>query len=338
MRSLLFTLGLLVDCTYAFKDCDQVNLTSLGPYGPQTWFNDTAAEDGSAVFVFHPDLSSSSLFPVMIFSHGTTGEYAMYRYAIERYVTHGFVVVFPHIKSPTKDVNPLTLDPHGHFTIKGYHYAVAANNDTSNSLYSKLDLQNVILAGHSMGATSTIMASLTVSAKACLAQHPGICGPFGPPPCLGPGPLLCNTWMPSDFETVSSKMPVLLTTATNDGAFWPAPHTAEHELGCFQKSTKGLSKGTVFAQFSSAVCQDDGQGGRYNRTWSDGGHDCPMGEESPETQWVLTAAKLYAQFDASTTSACYSRLWGPDAAAAMSKAGIEKHIINPSNSTVVEQS
>jgi len=333
---LQLTLGLLVG-TYAFKDCNQVNLTKLGPYGPQTWFNDTDAED-IPVFVFHPDLSSSSLFPVMVFSHGTTGEYAMYRFAIERYVTHGFVVVFPHIKSPSQDVNPLTLDPHGHFTTKGYNYAVAAHNDTSNPLYNKLDLKNTILAGHSMGATSTIMASLKVPAKACLAQHPGICGPFGPPPCLGPGPLLCNTWMPSDFETVSSNMPVLLTTATNDGAFWPAPHTAEHELGCFQKSTKGPSKGTLFTQFSSAVCQDDGKGGRFDRKWSDGGHDCPMGEESPETEWVLTAAKLYAQLDASTTSSCYSSLWGAQAAAAMSKAGIEKHIINPStNSTVMEQ-
>lgn len=346
MRScLLFALGFL-GSVRAFKDCDQVNLTGLGPYGPERWFNGTAAEDGSVVFVFHPDLSSRSVFPVIIFSHGSAGEYAMYRYAIQRYVTHGFVVVFPHIESPSKDVSPLTLDPHGKFTIKGLRYAVSANSDAGNALHNKLDIMNIILAGHSMGATSTIMASTLLPSehglgkvKACLAQHPGICGPFGPPPCVGP---VCETWMPSDLAHITARMPVLLTTATNDGAFWPAPYTAEHEEGCFNKSTAGSlamsSQGTVFAQFSAAVCQDDGKGGRYNRKWSDGGHDCPMGEASPETQWVLIAAKLYAQFDGSASSACHAKLWGPGAAADMSKGGIEKHITNPStNKSVVEQ-
>jgi hypothetical protein len=42
--------------------------------------------------------------------------------------------------------------------------------------------------------------------------------------------------MPSDLNDVMKKNPMLFTTATNDGAFWPAPLTAKHEHGCFMKS------------------------------------------------------------------------------------------------------
>jgi len=258
------------------------------------------------------------------------GEYPMYLWAIQRYVSHGFVVIGPHVKGPKEDTSPLTLDPHGNFTIKGVNYAVKAAANASSPLYKMLDLQNLVLAGHSMGATSTLMAAAKLPAgtvKVTVAQHPGICGPFGPPPCLGPGPL-CNTWMPADFQNASSKMPVVLTTATNDGAFWPAPHTAEHELGCFQKSTTTKVGHTAFAQFSAAACADDGTGGRYDRKWSTGGHDCPMRKVSPETEWVLVASKLYAQLGGVATSQCYSMLWGTGKTSLKEDPDAEKTIIN----------
>jgi hypothetical protein len=270
----------------------------------------------------------------MVFSHGATGEYAMYTRAIERYTSHGFVVIFPHVKSPKDDTSPLTLDPHGDFTIKGVNFAIGANEDKSSPLYKALDLQNLMLAGHSMGASSTIMAAkrlpegtATVTPKVAVSQHPGLCGPFGPPPCLGPGPL-CNTWMPADFTTASQKIPLLLTTATNDGAFWPAPHTAPHEYGCYNKSVGGPSKGTAFTQFSASACSDDGTGGRYDRHWSTGGHDCPMKVHSVETQWVLVAAKLYAQLDGDTSSHCHAMLWGSAKGSMSQDPAVEHHKLN----------
>jgi dienelactone hydrolase len=296
-----------------WPDCDKANPSGDGPFGDMTTFNDTA-EDGTLVFVSHPPLSEHTLYPVMVYSHGSTGEWTMYEHAFKRYVSHGFVVIFPHIKGPQGDTSPLTLDPKGDFTIKGVHYATSANSNSSSKLYKVLDLQNLMLAGHSMGASSTIMAAKRLNvgvARAAVAQHPGICGPFGPPPCLGPGPL-CNTWMPSDFKEAAGKMPLVLTTATNDGAFWPAPHTAEHEYGCYNQSVGGSSKGTAFVQFSQAACEDDGTGGRYDRHWSTGGHDCPMKQVSVETRWVLTAAKLYAQLGGDSSSHCHKMLWGMD--------------------------
>jgi len=310
-----------------WPDCDKVNVTGKGPFGDLQWFNDTD-KDGILVFILHPPLPASTPWPVMVFSHGASGEYAMYAHAIEHYVTHGFVVVFPHIKSPQKDTSPLTLDPMGFFTIKGVDYATSANSNASSKLYKQLDLERLMLVGHSMGASSTIMAAKKLPkgvAKAAVAQHPGVCGPYGPPPCI---PGSCNTWMPADFKEASRSMPIVLTTATNDGAFWPAPYTAPHEYGCYNQSLDASSKGTAFAQFSAKVCQDDGTGGRYDRHWSTGGHDCPMRVVSPETEWVLVAAKLYAHLGGDTASQCHKMLWGTDSDSLQKDTALEKFKIN----------
>jgi len=322
---------------FVWPDCSEADVKQDGPFGDMHQFNATA-DDGTLIFVYHPPLPDKGPFPVMIYSHGATGEYPMYLSAFQRYVSHGFVVIGPHIKGPKADTNPFTTDPHGNFTIKGVHYAVKAAADVSSPLYNMLDLHNLVLAGHSMGASSTIMAATKLpagTAKVAVAQHPGICGPFGPPPCIGHG-ALCDTWMPADFEDASSKMPIVLTTATNDGAFWPAPHTAEHELGCFQKSTTTQEGHTAFAQFSASACADDGTGGRYDRKWSTGGHDCPMRKVSPETEWVLVASKLYAQFGGSSTSQCYAMLWGAGGTSLQKDPAVEKSVINSgSNSTTL---
>jgi len=333
--SVLMVIGILRVVDASWPDCNKVDVKGKGPFGKLAWFNDTA-KDGTLVFILHPPLTASPSWPVMVFSHGSTGEYAMYTHAIERYVSHGFVVIFPHIKSPKKDTSPFTLDPKGDFTIKGVDYATSANSNPSSKLYKALDLQNLILAGHSMGASSTIMAAKRLpkgTAKAAVAQHPGLCGPFGPPPCI---PGSCNTWMPLDFKEASGNMPLVLTTATNDGAFWPAPSTALHEYGCYNKSLDSSSKGTAFAQFLADVCQDDHTGERYDRHWSTGGHDCPMRVDSPETEWVLVAAKLYAQLDGDTSSHCHEMLWGVESDSLQKNLALEKFKVNAAQNMSVD--
>jgi len=310
-----------------WPDCSVEEVHSDGLFKGFNQFNVT--QNDTHIFVSHPELSILPL-PVMVFSHGSTGEYAMYEAAIRRYVSHGFVVIFPYIKDAQKDTSPFTLDPMGGFTMKGFYYAHFANGDANSPLHEKLDLGNVALVGHSMGATSTLMAAAKLpegSVKVAVSQHPGICGPYGPPPCL---PGSCNTWMPHDLETVSQRIPFLLTTATNDGAFWPAPYTAEHELGCFNSPFQHpeAKNATAFAQFSQSACEDDGKGGRYDRKWSNGGHDCPMKSQSPETPWVLTAVKLYTQLGGSASSKCHSMLWGSEADSLQKDSNIDKSVVH----------
>lgn len=336
-RSALSLLALSrVPCLLAaWPDCDSVNVKDFGPFGDMTQLNATD-EEGKQVFIFHPPLNKGP-YPVMVFSHGVTGEWAMYEDAYKRYVSHGFVVVFPHVKSPKDDVSAFTTDPMGKYTTRGFNFAKKANADASSPLHGALDLSNIVLVGHSMGATATLMAAhhLPVhSVKLAYAQHPGICGPYGPPPCL---PGSCNTWMPADFQDVSSKVPVILSTATNDGAFWPAPYTAEHEFGCFNKSTdqSPTKDSTAYVQFKESVCLDDGKGGRYGRHWSNGGHDCPMLSDSPETPWVLTAAKLYAQLGGDSGSKCHSLLWGDSDSSLQKDPNTEKVVVNLPKDVVV---
>lgn len=258
----------------------------------------------------------------------------MYKDAFKRYTSHGFVVVFPHIKSPGGDQKALTTDPMGGYTKKGFRFATAANADAASPLEGMLDLSNVVLAGHSMGGSATIMAAATLpegSVKLAYAQHPGLCGPLGPPPCLVHGGPLCSTWLAEDVQAVSARMPFIMHTSSNDEAFDVlGSKTPAKELKCFEKSTDGSDSkdSTIFAQFSSEVCQDDGQGGRPGRSWSNGGHDCPMLSASPETQWVLVAAKLYAQLDGDVSSQCHAMLWGDGFTSLQHDAAIEKNIVN----------
>jgi len=133
--------------------------------------------------------------------------------------------------------------------------------------------------------------------KTSVPQHPGLCGPIGPPPYPA-------TWMKSDFDKLSSSMPVLLTTATNDGAFRPAPGTANKEYDCVTNGGVSDSGKSVFIEFSKNACQSDDMVPPYD----DGGHDCPF-KFGVETPWVMTWLKLYLHHDGSTDSMCHQMIW-----------------------------
>lgn len=83
-----------------------------------------------------------------------------------------------------------------------------------------------------------------------------------------------------------------MTTASNDSAFLPAPHTADSENGCYDKSLAKVTDKTLlqsaFVRFDKAVCTED----HKHDPFGDSGHDCAFKHEV-ETPWVLTALKLY---------------------------------------------
>jgi dienelactone hydrolase len=224
----------------------------------------------------------------MTFMHGSTGQWEMYNDNLNHFASHGFAVLFPFIKSPQKDKNPLTTNTDGKYLLKAIEFARAANADPTSPLYGIVDMDNIVIAGHSMGATCSIMASKTLpkGVKASIAQHPGICGPFGPPPSP-------DTWLKKDLNTLTANLPMLFTTATNDGAFWPAPQTAKHEYGCFEAGVNENAQ-AAFVQFSADACKEDDD----RKPFPDGGHNCPLKKIDagrPEMWWVLTMLKLYGQ-------------------------------------------
>jgi hypothetical protein len=142
--------------------------------------------------------------------------------------------------------------------------------------------------------------------------------------------------MPHHLAEVMEKNPVLFTTATNDGAFWPAPYTSVHEYGCYKKSLAALTKDVKphsFIQFSEAACTEDND----RKPFPDGGHNCPMKKlegGKPETPWVLNAIKLYTHMEGSEDSMCYKIMYGNETNSMRNSKDIEKFDIHEPTKTV----
>jgi len=295
------------DCSPT-ADAHFPNNGTAGPFGPVSNF--TAVWQDHPVVTIYPTIGTQVKYPVVVFMHGSTGAIEMYWDNLQVWASHGFVVLFPYIKDPAGDRNPLTTNTNGEFLLKAVAFAnFSSTENTSSPIYGLLDLSNVVLAGHSMGATCSIMAAQRTAAgepriaresvKLVVTQHPGICGPFGPPPWP-------STWMESDLSEVVDAFPTLFTTATNDGAFWPAPLTAKHELGCWGGGvSQNGTHPAIFVQFSAAACDEDGA----HPPWTDSGHDCPF-KTAVESPWVITAMKLYAQQGGRMDSNCATMLYG----------------------------
>lgn len=92
-----------------------------------------------------------------------------------------------------------------------------------------------------------------------------------------------------------------MTTAHNDSAFWPAPHTAEHEFNCYNKSVKDQKdNASYFIEFSADACQKDGNVPPFD----DSGHNCAF-KTNVETPYVFAFIKLYGQMNGDKNSMCY---------------------------------
>ena len=288
------------DCSSA-RDGHFPHNGTRGPYASVLRVN--ASYLGSPLFALYPEAGPEAPLPgktpLVVFMHGTAAKAEMYLPNLYNYASHGFTVVFPYIKSPEADCCRRPIPPtntNGKFILQGLAWARNATADAASPLFGRVDLSSVVVAGHSMGATCSIMAGTRLAVangvidaaavKLVSTQHPGVCGPFGPPPWP-------STWMPSDLQRVSQSFPMLFTTATNDGAFWPAPMTAPHERGCFTKALGGAAAKNVdatYVEFATSACLQDG--GRA--PFDDSGHNCPF-KTGVETPWVLTWMKHYAQ-------------------------------------------
>jgi dipeptidyl aminopeptidase/acylaminoacyl peptidase len=151
-----------------------------GPFGSPNTFETTDA-DGTIFKVTLPDTKSDTKVPLVVFMHGSTGQWEFYSDNLELMASHGAAVVFPFIKSPDDDKHFWVTNTDGTYLIKAIEYARAAAQDEGSALYGRVDLDNIIIAGHSMGATCSINASLKLkddpAVKLTLTMHPGICGP-----------------------------------------------------------------------------------------------------------------------------------------------------------------
>ena len=158
MRLALALTGLFAVATHAFEDCATTDATKVGPY-TCTFFNATDAE-GVTVFGLVPEESIDGGFPVLAFAHGGTGSWDMTQFSLGHICTHGFAVVFPHIKGPVEDTRFWNADPMGGFMLKAIDYIELAASDPSSILgNNKIDPTRVILGGTSKLARESIFSA-----------------------------------------------------------------------------------------------------------------------------------------------------------------------------------
>ncbi len=289
-----------------FEDCDPAKDLVQGPFKP-VFFEEVYNE--TTFYSLIPEAGEVKL-PLFAFMHGSTGQYEFYRENLELLSSQGGIVVFPFVKSPEKDKSPFTTNTDGKFIIKAIQYAKEMNEDPESPYFGKVDVDHIVIGGHSMGATCSINSSNQLkddeSIKLTIAMHPGICGPFGPPPCPA-------CWRSEDLQAVASSHPVIFTTAKNDGAFWPAPLTSKFEYGCFEKAVGTTDEPDenifpiVFSSYDEDVCAEDGE---REPTVKDGGHNCPMKNAGAEFELAIAAFKLYAQLGGDANTKCYNMIYG----------------------------
>ena len=141
IRATLLLLAAVFTNASDWDDCDPTTDVNDGKYGPAQFFNITWND--TIFYGYTPTPSSPGAsprqYPLFTFMHGSTGEWAMYSDILAHYTSHGFIVVFPHIKSPEKDKHPLTTNTNGEYLLKAVDFAKAANADSSSPLYQIVD-------------------------------------------------------------------------------------------------------------------------------------------------------------------------------------------------------
>lgn len=262
-------------------------------------------------------------FPVVVFMHGMTLGWEFYQPALARYASHGFVVLFPFVNGVSQDdaVFPIVTQTNGLGFIRTFEWLHA----NSSALGVPVDLTNAALVGHSMGGEDVFIAAAHLpngTAKVLIGQHPGLCGPFGPPPYP-------YTYDRAEMVNATRKVQATyLTTSANDRAFRGPKLTPSVEKKCW---AEGEGKG-LFISFSAGVCSSypSEEAATKVKVAAVGvGHMCAcsavasgstdasaLAREtkgqwvSPEAKWVLGALKLHLQHGFDQSSPCYDLLWG----------------------------
>ena len=140
-----------------WADCDFENDINPGPYGPPLMLNTTV--NGSVLYGLIPQ--GDGPFPLVGFNHGSTGQWGMYDDSLKLWASHGFIIVFPFIKSPDYDKHFWATNTDGKYLVQAIDWATAQNEVEGSELFGMVDTKNIVFSGHSMGATCSINGSFS---------------------------------------------------------------------------------------------------------------------------------------------------------------------------------
>eukprot|EP00966_Prymnesium_polylepis_P019105 440080-Prymnesium_polylepis.1 len=309
----------------ALSNCTLDALSGAGPHTPQFVQFDAPLQGLPELYGFVPSAGPAvpaAGFPVVVFMRGMTLGWEFYESNLARIASHGFVALFPFVKGVSQDdaVFPIVTQTNGLGFIRTFEWL----HNSSSALGVPVDLSSAAMIGHSMGGEDVFKAAAKLpngTAKVLIGQHPGLCGPFGPPPYP-------DTYSKAEMVNASLKVEAsYLTTAANDRAF-RLGLTPGAEKACW---AEGKGKG-LFVSFAESVCSSfpaEGAAAKLKVAAVGSGHMCACcavaknrtvaespsaprdhGWKSPELKYVLAALKLHLQDGFSSASPCYELLWG----------------------------
>jgi len=310
----------------AWQDCSDSPSDAKGPFKVRGL--ETLEYEGKPIFLHYPLgalPNGASGWPVVIFMHGMTLGWEWYSRHVEHWASHGFIVAFPFVKNPGADdgIIPVTETDAASIYVAAALLRGIANGTIAKpeGMTGGIDMNNVGIAGHSMGGEDAIRAGAGIrvpkgavpfssgQVKVTIAQHPSLCT-FPPP--------YPYTIDKAEINAASKNSPLVLFTAENDRAF--LPWTPSTEYKCWQAATgKALFvsvKKTVCEAYPPCGSMTNASGCSLKTAAVGTGHFCALDAPgldtwtSPELKWVTTALRLYLQHNDASASVCKSILWG----------------------------
>lgn len=99
--------------------------------------------------IWYPkDNYNNKVYPLIIFANGAGVSYQKYEPIFEHLATWGFIVIGNDDKSSWDGLS----------SAQSLNFALTLNNDPKSSLYKKIDLEKIGLAGHSQGGVAVLNA------------------------------------------------------------------------------------------------------------------------------------------------------------------------------------
>ncbi len=161
-----------------FKDCKkglEVQDTSKcadGCYSTTTptsddyYTNEEFELNGQKVAFYYPSNSNGQLdstlapFPIVVFHHGMGAKYDYYTWLAEELALDGYLVLMPNRPMFEMDMEAATT-----VTTDLLSYLEERNTNEKDVFYQRIDFDNVVLAGHSLGSGLSLFASESLGSQ-----------------------------------------------------------------------------------------------------------------------------------------------------------------------------
>jgi len=140
----------------------------------------TAGDDLLVNMYYPEDIEKRTGAPLIVYQHGRGSTHHVYQATFSRWVSMGYVVIFPYKKNsavpgedPPWPSTALDESPDGFEMQVALKKMISASSDTSSPFFGgRVDTKNVALGGHSMGGKSSICAGAQIEPRALLLHSP----------------------------------------------------------------------------------------------------------------------------------------------------------------------